>query len=88
MKVLCWDQTECKTFFVLEVCAAYYDPDVAGLVLTPVYSSFDDFCYPDMDVDLCNVLIGRLYSEGLCDLREFGEIQMYSDIVKEDKAYE
>lgn len=85
MKVLCWDNKECNHLFVLDVCAAYFDEDVQGLLLTPCYSSFDDFCYPDIDVDMCNFLITKLYSEGVCDLREFGEVQLYSDIVNDDE---
>lgn len=84
MKVLCWDNEECNQLFVLEVCAAYYDEDIQGLVLTPVYSSFDDFCFPDMHFDCCNGIIFELYQKGMCDLRGYGEIQLYSDIAEED----
>lgn len=88
MKVLCWDNPECNNLFVLEVCAAYYDDDINGLLLTPACGSFDDFCFPDLSLASCNRIISELYSMGQSDLRRLGEIQMYSDIVAESSLNE
>lgn len=84
MKVLLCDNADYNQFFVLDVCAAYYDEDIAGLVLTPSYGSFDDFCFPDMEYSCCNGIVLQLFEDGISDLRAFGEVQLYSDCTKEE----
>ena len=79
MKVLCYDDLDFKNLFVFDVCAAYYDEDIAGLVLVSSCDSFDMFCFPDMHFDCCNGIIFELFHDDICDLRNFCQIMVYSD---------
>ena len=87
MKVLCYDDSDFKHFFVFNILDAYYDPDISGLVLSPANSDMDDFCFPDMDFDCCNGIIFDLFKYGFCDLRNYGELQLYSDVLMEVEQY-
>ena len=79
MKVLCWGNKECDQLVVLDICAAFYDGEVDGLVLKPSVPEYCDYCLAGIPPAVCNMIISHLYDKGCYNFRKFDYIRPYGE---------